>query len=126
MRLRAGAALAEDSGSAPSNHIVWLTIATVTPAQGIRYAWALHSCAYSLLPRTCITNNNRSTHSCLFVVFVFCDRVFLCSPGCPGISSVDQAGLDLKEKNLKIHQNHEVLSLRTHMATVTLSETGQN
>ena len=48
------------------------------------------------------------------------------SLGYPGISSVDQAGLDLKEKNLKIHQNHEVLSLRTHMATVTLSETGQN
>jgi hypothetical protein len=44
---------------------------------------------------------------CLFVfvlfVFVFCfcflfyqDRVSLCSPGCPGTHSVDQAGLELR------------------------------
>jgi hypothetical protein len=28
--------------------------------------------------------------------FVFRDRVSLCSPGCPGTHSVDQAGLELK------------------------------
>jgi hypothetical protein len=30
------------------------------------------------------------------VVFVFRDRVSLCSPGCPGTHSVDQAGLELR------------------------------
>jgi hypothetical protein len=30
-----------------------------------------------------------------FVLFLFC-FVFLCSPGCPGIHSVDQAGLELR------------------------------
>jgi hypothetical protein len=36
---------------------------------------------------------------CLFVClfcFVFRDRVSLCSPGCPGTYSVDQAGLKLR------------------------------
>jgi hypothetical protein len=28
--------------------------------------------------------------------FVFRDRVSLCSPGCPGAHSVDQAGLELR------------------------------
>jgi hypothetical protein len=27
---------------------------------------------------------------------VFCDRISLCSPGCPGTRSVDQAGLELR------------------------------
>jgi hypothetical protein len=29
-------------------------------------------------------------------LFVFQDRVSLCSPGCPGAHSVDQAGLELR------------------------------
>jgi hypothetical protein len=36
---------------------------------------------------------------CLFVfgfIFVFWHRVSLCSPGCPGTHSVDQAGLELR------------------------------
>jgi hypothetical protein len=33
---------------------------------------------------------------CLFFAFVFRDRVSLCSPGCPGTHSVDQAGLELR------------------------------
>jgi hypothetical protein len=32
----------------------------------------------------------------LFFLFVFQDRVSLCSPGCPGTHSVDQAGLKLR------------------------------
>jgi hypothetical protein len=32
----------------------------------------------------------------LFCLFVFRDRVSLCSPGCPGTHSVDQAGLELR------------------------------
>jgi hypothetical protein len=31
-----------------------------------------------------------------FLVLVFQDRVSLCSPGCPGTHSVDQAGLELR------------------------------
>ena len=31
-----------------------------------------------------------------FVLFVFLDRVSLCSSGCPGTHSVDQAGLELR------------------------------
>jgi hypothetical protein len=31
-----------------------------------------------------------------FVLFVFRDRVSLCSPGCPGTHFVDQAGLKLR------------------------------
>jgi hypothetical protein len=37
-----------------------------------------------------------TTIFCLFVFFVFRDRVSLCSPGCPGTHSVDQAGLELR------------------------------
>jgi hypothetical protein len=33
---------------------------------------------------------------CLFVCFVFQERVSLCSPGCPGTHSIDQAGLKLR------------------------------
>jgi hypothetical protein len=36
---------------------------------------------------------------CLFVCLVGCffrDQVSLCSPGCPGTHSVDQAGLELR------------------------------
>jgi hypothetical protein len=33
---------------------------------------------------------------CLFVCLFFRDRVSLYSPGCPGIHSVDQAGLELR------------------------------
>jgi hypothetical protein len=32
----------------------------------------------------------------VFVFLVFRDRVFLCSPGCPGTHFVDQAGLELR------------------------------
>jgi hypothetical protein len=34
--------------------------------------------------------------SFLLLLFVFRDRVSLCSPGCPGTHSVDQAGLKLR------------------------------
>jgi hypothetical protein len=33
----------------------------------------------------------------LFCLFVFRDRVSLCSPGCSGTHSVDQAGLELRQ-----------------------------
>jgi hypothetical protein len=37
----------------------------------------------------------------LFVYLVFRDRVSLCSPGCPGTHSVDQAGLELPGAGIK-------------------------
>jgi hypothetical protein len=40
-------------------------------------------------------SNVESLGSCF--VFVFQDRVSLCSLGCPGIYSVDQAGLELRD-----------------------------
>jgi hypothetical protein len=33
---------------------------------------------------------------CFVLFFVFRHRVSLCSPGCPGAHSVDQAGLELR------------------------------
>ena len=37
--------------------------------------------------------------NCEFFFYLFCfqDRVFLCNPDCPGTSSVDQAGLKLRD-----------------------------
>jgi hypothetical protein len=41
------------------------------------------------------------TSNTSIVIFLFCfvfrDRVSLCSPGCPGTHSVDQAGLELRK-----------------------------
>jgi hypothetical protein len=35
---------------------------------------------------------------CLFIYwFIYWNRVFLCSPGCPGTHSVDQVGLELQD-----------------------------
>ena len=44
-----------------------------------------------------------------FVCLVFRDRVSLCSPGCPGTHSVDQAGLELRNPPASAPQ---VLGLR--------------
>jgi hypothetical protein len=49
---------------------------------------------------------------CVFVfVFDFRDRVSLCSPGCPGTHSVDQAGLELKNPPASASQ---VLGLKAY------------
>jgi hypothetical protein len=40
----------------------------------------------------------------VFVCFVFRDRVFPCSPGCPGTHSVDQAGLELRNPPVSASQ----------------------
>jgi hypothetical protein len=41
---------------------------------------------------------------------VFQDRVSLCSPGCPGTHSVDQAGLELTEIHLPLPPECSTLS----------------
>jgi hypothetical protein len=54
---------------------------------------------------------------CLFVCFVFQDRVSLCSPGCPGTHFVDQAGLELR--NLPAFAS-QVLGLKACATTARL------
>jgi hypothetical protein len=55
---------------------------------------------------------------CLIVLFfVFRDRVSLCSPGCPGTHSVDQAGLELRNPPASASQ---VLGLKACASTPTL------
>jgi hypothetical protein len=53
---------------------------------------------------------------CLF--FVFQDRVSLCSPGCPGTHSVDQAGLELRNPPASASQ---VLGLKVWATTALLA-----
>ena len=53
--------------------------------------------------------------------FLFCcfqDRVSLCSPGCPGTHSVDQAGLKLRDQSASAYQ---VLGLKACATTARLS-----
>jgi hypothetical protein len=45
---------------------------------------------------------------------VFRDRVSLCSPGCPGTHSVDQAGLELRNPPVSASQ---VLGLKARATT---------
>ena len=52
-----------------------------------------HSCAQCTLTQ-CAHGHPESR--VLFLCSVFRDRVSLCSPGCPGTHSVDQAGLELR------------------------------
>jgi hypothetical protein len=51
-------------------------------------------------------------------LFVFRDRVSLCSPGCPGIHCVDHAGLELRNPPASASQ---VLRLKAYAATAQLS-----
>jgi hypothetical protein len=56
-------------------------------------------------------------HLFCFCLFVFRDRVSLCSPGCPGTHSVDQAGLELR--NLPAFAS-QVLGLKACATTARL------
>jgi hypothetical protein len=50
-------------------------------------------------------------------ILVFQDRVSLCSPGCPGTHSVDQAGLELRNMPASASQ---VLGLKVFATTAQL------
>jgi hypothetical protein len=50
----------------------------------------------------------------LVLVLVFQDKVSLCSPGCPGTHSVDQTGLDLRNRSASVSQ---VLGLKVCATT---------
>jgi hypothetical protein len=52
-----------------------------------------------------------------FFVFVFRDRVSLCSPGCPGTHSVDQAGLELRNPPASASQVLGLKACHHHLAT---------
>jgi hypothetical protein len=39
-----------------------------------------------------------------YFVFIFQDKAFLCSPGCPGTHSVDQAVLELRDPPVSASQ----------------------
>jgi hypothetical protein len=52
-----------------------------------RYHTHIHSCR----------QNTHAYENVVVVVVVVEDRVSLCSPGCPGTHSVDQAGLELRD-----------------------------
>jgi hypothetical protein len=54
------------------------------------------------------------------VFLVFQDRVSLCSPGCPGTHSVDQAGLELRNPPASVSQ---ALVLK---ARATIAQLGTN
>jgi hypothetical protein len=55
--------------------------------------------------------------SFFFFFLVFRDRVSLCSPGCPGTHSVDQAGLELRDPPASASQ---VLGLKACATTARL------
>jgi hypothetical protein len=62
------------------------------------------------------------TKAMLFFFFffnVFRDRVSLCSSGCPGTHSVDQAGLELRNLPASASQ---VLGLKAHATTAWLRQ----
>jgi hypothetical protein len=56
-------------------------------------------------------------HIFLFLFLFFQDRASLCSPGCPGTHSVDQAGLELRNLPASASQ---VLKLKAYATTVRL------
>jgi hypothetical protein len=53
----------------------------------------------------------------VFLFLFFRDRVSLCSPGCPGTHSVDQAGLKLRNPPASASQ---VLGLKVYATTAQL------
>ena len=60
---------------------------------------------------------------CLFVCLFFRDRVSLCSPGCRGTRSVDQAGLELRNS---IASASQVLGLKACATTPGVTHTLMN
>jgi hypothetical protein len=52
----------------------------------------------------CYTKKTIKSTLFLLFFFFFRDRVSLCSPGCPGTHSVDQAGLELRNPPVSASQ----------------------
>jgi hypothetical protein len=80
-------------------------------------AWELLAFKWNLVPRQSRLHRETLSFVCfvLFCLLVFWDRVSVCSPGCPGTHSVDQAGLKLRNPPASASQ---VLGLKA-CATMT-------
>ncbi|EDL86686.1 rCG41244, isoform CRA_a [Rattus norvegicus] len=66
----------------------------------VKHCWSTYNCAmtkFTYIP---------SLSLLLIFIFVFQDRVSLCSPDCPGTHSVDQEGLELTEIHLDLPLCH--------------------
>jgi hypothetical protein len=88
---------------------------------GLYFEWSLKSHRLESLSvdKHPADNTDFLLFVCLFLFFVFWDRVSLCSPVCPGTHSVDQAGLELRNPPASASQ---VLGLKAcHYCPATLT-----
>jgi hypothetical protein len=112
--------LPEDAGSVPSIHIMRLTTACNPRFRG---SGTSGLCKHMLSPTQTHTQVHRNFYFVLFYfVLILRDRVSLCSPGCPGTHSVDQAVLELRNPPASAS---EVLGLKV-CATTALHTSTQN
>ena len=49
----------------------------------------------------------------VFWIWIFRDRISLCSPGCPGTHSLDQAGLELRNLPASVSQSAGITGCTT-------------
>jgi hypothetical protein len=75
-----------------------------------------HTCRPELSLKCCSSNAIQLVVLFVLFCFAFQDRVSLCTPGCPGTHSVDQAGLELRNPPASASQ---VLGLKACAATTT-------
>ena len=50
----------------------------------------------------------------VFWIWIFRDRISLCSPGCPGTHSLDQAGLELRNLPASVSQSAGITGMCHH------------
>ena len=102
-----------DSGLFPNFPDVTFEFPNFWPAKNFKHQFSSENKRIKLIPqKPCAERDGRCTHISQssggwgrvtsislflsFFLFFFWDRVSLCSPGCPGTHSVDQAGLELR------------------------------
>jgi hypothetical protein len=80
---------------------------------GIHHLWG----RIAVLSGSTVSVRKAFYHLNIFFFFFFLDKVSLCSPGCPGTHSVDQAGLKLRNPPASASQ---VLRLKACSTTAQL------